>query len=138
MSELAWLETCPQATLIRKDCINGFVGSIDIESGANRIVDWVNAHDLETVLVVGICTDICVMDFVLTFLSARNHGLMPSLVDIVVYEPGCSTYDLPRASVGALGLTESASHPQYLTHHMGLYFMHSRGARLARTVTWQD
>ena len=27
VSELAWLETCPQATLIRKDCINGFVGS---------------------------------------------------------------------------------------------------------------
>jgi len=135
--ELAWLETCPQATLIRKDCINGFVGSIDIETGANRIVDWVNARDLETVLVVGICTDICVMDFVLTFLSARNHGLMPSLVDIVVYEQGCSTYDLPRTVAGDLGLPGTASHPQDLTHHMGLYFMHSRGARLAGAVTWQ-
>jgi nicotinamidase-related amidase len=136
--ELTWLETCPQATLIRKDCINGFVGSIDPQTGANRIVDWVNQYQLETVLVVGICTDICVMDFVLTFLSARNHGLMPSLVDIVVYEQGCSTYDLPRAVAGALGLPETASHPQNLTHHMGLYSMHSRGARLAGTVTWQD
>ncbi len=135
--ELAWLESCTQATLIRKDCINGFVGSIDLETGANRIVDWVNAHDLETVLVVGICTDICVMDFVLTFLSARNHGLMPSLVDIVVYEQGCSTYDLPRAVANDLALPKTASHPQDLTHHMGLYFMHSRGARLAGTVAWQ-
>lgn len=135
--ELEWLEACPQATLIRKDCINGFVGSIDTETGANRIVDWVNANQLETVLVVGICTDICVMDFVLTFLSARNHGLMPSLVDIVVYEQGCSTYDLPRFVADELGLPDTASHPQDLTHHMGLYFMHSRGARLAGTVTWQ-
>jgi nicotinamidase-related amidase len=134
--ELAWLETCPQATLIRKDCINGFVGSIDTKTGANRIVDWVNQNGVETVLVVGICTDICVMDFVLTFLSARNHGLMPSLTDIVVYEQGCSTYDLPRAVAGELGLPDTASHPQDLTHHMGLYFMHSRGARLAGTVTW--
>ena len=136
--ELEWLETCQQATLIRKDCINGFVGSIDAETGANRIVDWVNTHKLEAVLVVGICTDICVMDFVLTFLSARNHGLMPSLVDIVVYEQGCSTYDLPRSVAGNLGLPDTASHPQDLTHHMGLYFMHSRGARLAGSVTWQD
>ncbi len=90
MPELAWLGDCPQATLIRKDCINGFVGSIDVATGANRIVDWVNAHHLETVLVVGICTDICVMDFVLTFLSARNHGVMPSLVDIGSPAPNCS------------------------------------------------
>ena len=134
--ELAWLAECPQATLIRKDCINGFVGAIDIASGANRIVDWVNAHALETTLVVGICTDICVMDFVLTLLSARNHGLMPSLVEIVVYEKGCATYDLPRATAEGLGLPASASHPQDLTHHMGLYFMHSRGARLVDSVAW--
>ena len=138
MPELAWLGDCPQATLIRKDCINGFVGSIDVATGANRIVDWVNAHHLETVLVVGICTDICVMDFVLTFLSARNHGLMPSLVDITVYEKGCATYELPAAVVADLGLPKTARHPQALTHHMGLYFMHSRGARLAGTLSWQD
>jgi nicotinamidase-related amidase len=70
--ELAWLAEAPGVTLVRKDCINGFVGAIDLDSGANRIVDWVNEHGLETVLVVGICTDICVMDFVLTFLSARD------------------------------------------------------------------
>ena len=136
--ELVWLSDCPQATLIRKDCINGFVGSIDPTTGANRIVDWVNGRSLQKVLVVGICTDICVMDFVLTFLSARNHGLMPSLVDIVVYDKGCSTYDLPRTAVVQLGLPKTASHPEDLAHHMGLYFMHSRGARLAGEVVWPD
>jgi nicotinamidase-related amidase len=136
--ELEWLTDCRQATLIRKDCINGFVGSIDPDTGANRIVDWVNANRLETVLVVGICTDICVMDFVLTFLSARNHGLMPSLVEIVVYEKGCATYDLPAAVAAELDLPPTASHPQAITHHMGLYFMHSRGARLAGSLSWAD
>ncbi len=131
---LEWLRDCPQATLIRKDCINGFVGSIDAASGRNRIVDWVNGNALEAVLTVGICTDVCVMDFVLTMLSARNHGLMPTLADIVVYEPGCATYDLPREVALSLGLPETASHPQALTHHLGLYFMASRGALLASEI----
>jgi nicotinamidase-related amidase len=128
---LAWLEDAPNAALIRKDCINGFIGAIDPASGRNAIVDWITGNTLESVVVVGICTDICVMDFVLTLLSARNHGLVPPLADIVVYEPGCATYDLPAAAALAAGLPETAAHPQALTHHVGLYLMASRGAILA-------
>lgn len=131
---LAWLERAERTTLMRKDCIDGFVGAIDPASGRNRVIDWVNGYRLAAVLVVGICTDICVMDFVLTMLSARNHGLMPTLRDIVVYAPGCATYDLPRATAERLGLPETAAHPQALTHHLGLYFMASRGAVLAGTL----
>jgi nicotinamidase-related amidase len=131
---LKWLETSPQATLIRKDCINGFVGSIALGDGRNRMTDWINKHRLEAVLVVGICTDICVMDFVLTLLSARNHGMTATLKDIVVYEPACATYDLPLAATGPLGLPATAAHPQDVTHHLGLYFMASRGAKLASSV----
>ena len=125
---LAWLNAAGVATLLRKDCINGFVGAID--GHRNHVVDWVNRHELAQLVVVGICTDICVMDFVLTMLSARNHGLMPTLREIAVYEPGCATYDLPRAAVETLGLPETAAHPQAETHHLGLYFMASRGAVL--------
>lgn len=132
--ELAWLENDSHATLVRKDCINGFVGAFDAASGRNAVVDWVNGHGLEAVLVVGICTDICVMDFVLTLLSARNHALMPSLSDIAVYEPACATYDLPRAVAVGLGLPETAAHPKAITHHAGLYFMASRGAELVAEV----
>jgi nicotinamidase-related amidase len=132
--ELRWLERDKNTTLVRKDCINGFVGSI-APDGRNRVVDWVNKHRLEAVLVVGICTDICVMDFVLTFLSARNHDLMPGLKDILVYEAGCSTYHLPRATAERIGLGPHAAHPQDVTHYMGLYFMASRGARLVDEVT---
>ena len=132
--ELAWLHGCEHATLIEKDCINGFVGAIDADAGTNRIVDWARAGGIETALVVGICTDICVMDFVLTMLSARNHGLMPDLAEIVVYEPGCATYGLDLETAAQLGLPETASHPQALAHHLGLYFMASRGARLAAEI----
>jgi hypothetical protein len=87
------------------------------------------------VLAVGLCTDICVMDFVLTLLSARNHELMPTLREIVVYEPATATYDLPIGKVLELGLPATAAHPQTETHHMGLYFMASRGALLASELT---
>ena len=132
--ELQWLEQADAVTLLRKDCINGFVGALG-PGGDNELVEWVKRHGLGAVIVVGICTDVCVMDFVLTLLSARNHGLMPTLQDIVVYEPGCATYDLPRAAAASLGLPETAAHPQALTHHLGLYFMASRGAILASALT---
>ena len=138
--ELAWLTDDADVTLIRKDCINGFVGSIEaVHHGThgtsrNRVCDWVNAHRLRSVVTVGICTDICVMDFVLTLLSARNHALMPTLRDVVVLEPACATYDLPREAAEGLGLPAAAAHPQAHTHHMGLYFMASRGAVLASVL----
>ena len=131
--ELQWLEKDPNTTLVRKDCINGFVGAI-APDGTNHVVEWVNRHKLEQILVVGICTDICVMDFVLTFLSARNHDMMPSLKDILVYEGGCSTYHLPRHAAEGLGLPSHHAHPQDVTHYMGLYFMASRGATLIERV----
>lgn len=131
--ELKWLEAEANTTLIRKDCINGFVGAIEPD-GSNRMVDWVNEHSLERLLVVGICTDICVMDFVLTTLSARNHDMMPSCKDIYVYQNGCATYDLPLETAKAVGLPDTASHPQDVTHYLGLYFMASRGARLVDAV----
>ncbi|HZH26240.1 MAG TPA: isochorismatase family protein [Azospirillaceae bacterium] len=127
---LKWLEDSAHTTLIRKNCINGFVGAIGRDN-RNRVVDWVNANRLNHVLVVGICTDICVMDFVLTMLSARNHGLMPTLREVAVYEPGCATYDLPAEAAAAAGLPPTAAHPQAIAHHMGLYFMAARGALLA-------
>ncbi|GJP45598.1 hypothetical protein CLOM_g4970 [Closterium sp. NIES-68] len=115
-------------TLMEKDCINGFVGGIQAD-GTNVVTQWVIKNQLEHIVVVGICTDICVMDFVLTALSARNHGSFgQQLKEIVVFAPACSTYNLPRPVAEGLGRGATASHPQDATHHLGLYFMHSRGA----------
>ena len=60
-------------------------------------------------LVVGICTDICVMDFVVTVLSARNHGILSPLEEVLVYIKGCSTYDLPSNIARGIG---ASPHPQ--------------------------
>ena len=122
---LRWLEDDPDVTILRKDCVNGFVGAIEAVhhgmhgTSRNRVVDWVNAHRIQTMLVTGLRTDACVMDFVLTMLSARNHGLMPTLQDIVVLAPATATYGLPGAPA----------------HHLGLYLMASRGALLAGELT---
>jgi nicotinamidase-related amidase len=138
--ELAWLEKDPDVTLLRKDCVNGFVGGIEpVHHGThgtsrNRVVDWVNAHRLASALVVGLCSDVCVMDFVLTMLSAHKHGMMTTLKDVVVLEPATATYDLPREAAAELGLPATAAHPKLPTHHMSLYFMASRGAVLAGSL----
>jgi nicotinamidase-related amidase len=132
--ELAWLEGEANATLVRKDCINGFIGAIRPD-GSNAVVDWVAANGVERMLVVGICTDICVMDFVLTTLSARNHDMLSPLVEVVVHAGACATYDLSASVAADLGLPEAAAHPQAATHQMGLYFMASRGAVLADAVS---
>ena len=53
------------------------------------------------------------MDFVLTALSARNHGVFGArLRDVFVLAPACATYDLPRAAAESLGRGATASHPQ--------------------------
>lgn len=129
VAELAWLTGSPHALLVRKDCINGFVGAE--AGGRNRLADWCLEHRLEALVVVGICTDICVMDLVLTLLSARNHGLLGGLDDVVVFEPACATYDLSADAARSLNLPVAAAHPQDAAHHLGLYFMASRGAVIA-------
>lgn len=132
--ELEWLEKHPQVTLVEKDCINGFVGSIDVNTQRNVLLDWVKENKLETLVVVGICTDICVMDFVVTILSVRNHGLLPTLKDVAVYAKGCATFNLTAEMAAEQGLPKTAIHPQEVAHHVGLYTMAERGALIASTI----
>lgn len=131
VEELSWLDGAPGVTLMRKDCINGVVGTTDLASGRNRLFDWIAANDIETLVVDGICTDICVLQAVQALLSARNHGMTGPLREIVVYEPGCATYDLPLDTARDLGLPDTAAHPQGIAHHIGLYLMQASGAIIA-------
>ena len=74
--ELKWLESEPVTTLIAKDCINFMVGAVELDAtgsgGRNRLLDWINGHRLESVVTVGICTDICVLH---TAADAYNLGI---------------------------------------------------------------
>lgn len=128
---LLWLENDSNTTLMRKDCINAFVGAIRAD-GSNIVADWIRDHKVQQILVVGICTDICVMDFVVTVLSARNHGILEPLEDVFVYSEACATYHYPSDIAKA---QNGFPHPQDLTHYMGLYFAKSRGAHVVNRVT---
>lgn len=45
---LQWLENEPNATLRRKDCIDGFIGSFE-KDGSNVFVDWVKTNEIKAV-----------------------------------------------------------------------------------------
>mgnify|MGYP002630807134 CR=1 FL=1 len=136
--DLLWLLDQSRVTVIRKDCINGFVGAIDRKTGENAFCSWVKDNRLDTLLVCGDCTDICVSDFVVSALSARNHGLLtPHDPDtereayvagitglrIVVLTDACETFDAP------------GFHDRKAAHHVGLWLMASRGAELTEVLT---
>ena len=136
--DLAYILEKSQVTVIRKDCINGFVGSIDRETGVNAFCEWVKENQIETLLVCGDCTDICVSDFVVSALSARNHGLLTKAnpntersayveaitgLRIGVLVHACETFDMPGV------------HERVAAHHVGLWLMASRGAILVNALT---
>ena len=100
--------------------------------------EWVKDNHIETLLVCGDCTDVCVSDFVVSALSARNHGLLTAAdpttdraahvaavngLRIAVLVNACETFDAP-------GFHERAA-----AHHVGLWLMASRGAVLVDGLT---
>lgn len=130
---LQWLENEPNVTVRCKDCIDGFLGSIE-KDGSNVFVNWVKANEIKTILVVGICTDVCVLDFVCSVLSARNRGFLSPLKDVIVYSPGCATFDLPVQI--ARNIKGALPHPQELMHHIGLYMAKGRGAKVVSHISF--
>ncbi|KAL2905849.1 Nicotinamidase 1 [Bienertia sinuspersici] len=130
---IGWLEGETNVTIRLKDCIDGFLGSLE-KDGSNVFVDWVKTNHLKAVLVVGICTDICVLDFVSSALSARNRGILTPLQEVIVYSQACSTYDLPLHV--AETIKDAIAHPQDLMHHIGLYIAQGRGAKVVSGVSF--
>ncbi|XP_078150039.1 nicotinamidase 1-like [Carex rostrata] len=129
---LEWLEKDPNATLKRKHCIDGFLFCTE-KDGSNAFADWISKFQIKTALVLGICTDICVLDFASSVLSARNIDRVPPLEDVVIYSEGCATYDLPTPV--ARNIKGALSHPQELMHHMGLYMAKGRGAKVVNSIS---
>jgi nicotinamidase-related amidase len=139
VDRLAWLSGYEETEEHVKDCNNLIVAAQELD-GRNAFFEWINRNRLQQVVFTGICTDICVADPVLSLLSAANHqaaqrggdpiGIVPSVEQVIVYAPGCATYDLPRASVEALGLPPKATHDAAVAHHTGLWLMQSRGATI--------
>lgn len=142
---VAWLAGHERATLLDKDCINGFVGAMRREGPdrwRNLLVEWVCQHQLRALVLAGDCTDICVSDLCVALLSARNHGMLTVVpaeqreayaaaitsMPILVHVPACATFDLDPD--GPMKGPETLRHPRALAHHVGLWIMASRGAQL--------
>lgn len=68
---------------------------------------------------VGVCTDICVLDFVSSTLSAKNHGFLDPLEEVVVYSQGCATFDFPVSM--AKNTKDVLAHPQVIFLMMFIY-----------------
>ncbi|XP_076960640.1 nicotinamidase 1-like [Bidens hawaiensis] len=130
---LKWLERESNVSIRRKDCYDGYIGSIE-EDGSNVFADLVKNNKIQTLLVAGVCTDICVLDFVCSTLSARNRGFLTPLKDVVVYSRGCATFDFP--ALVARETKDALTHPQEIMQHMGLYMAKGRGARIAKGVSF--
>lgn len=129
---LQWLEKEPNVTIRRKDCYDGYLGSIESD-GSNVFADWVKTNKIKVLLVAGVCTDICVLDFVCSTISARNRGFLPPMKEVVVYSSACATFDIP----GHVARTtkDVMPHPQELMHHIGLYMAKERGAKIGKEVS---
>ncbi|XP_021680332.2 nicotinamidase 1 [Hevea brasiliensis] len=129
--ELQWLENEANVTLKCKDCIDGFLGCME-KDGSNVFVDWIKNNQIKVILVVGICTDICVLDFVCSALSARNRGFLAPLEDLIVFSRACATFDISLHVARAV--KDAIAHPQELMHHIGLYMAKGRGAKVVSEV----
>lgn len=133
VEKLRWIYTYGGVSVVKKGCINGVIGAIN-DDNTNDVFKWIKYYDLDMIIVVGICTDICVLQFVQAMLSARNRDLTPPLKDVVVYTQGCASYNLPIETAKELGLPEFLAHDQVVAHYMGLYLMQMSGAVLVNKV----
>ncbi|KAH9617493.1 hypothetical protein KSS87_014066 [Heliosperma pusillum] len=121
----------PPHCLAGSDESNLVPGSFQ-DDGSNVFVNWIKTKKIKSLLVVGVCTDICVLDFVSSTLSAKTRGFLSPLDDVAVYSKGCATFEFPLevAQTHKHGL----AHPQELMHHMGLYMAKQRGAKIVDRV----
>jgi len=136
VNELEWLKQT-DSLMISKDCINGFIGSIEKNTNKNLFIEWIKKNQIETLIVTGICTDICVLDFVLTCMSAINHQIIKPLSEIVVFSEACATYHMEQKDLDRLNLDQSMLHDQENYHQIGLKIMQMRGALISNKIIFK-
>ena len=122
--ELEWLYEYTSGH-IQKDCINPYIGG-EQYGDVNEFMRWLWNNGIENLVICGVCTDICVLDFVSIATSLRTHaGMGVNIQDVVVCMLGCSTFDSPE-------------HPRAICQYMGLYQMAARGATLADSIIFPN
>ncbi|QHO11341.1 Nicotinamidase [Arachis hypogaea] len=92
-----------ESVVLTKATVNGLV-LVDIING------FCTVGSGNLLVVVGVCTDICVMDFVCSTMSTKNRGFLEPLESVVVYSRGCATFDIPLEV--AYDTKGTLAHPQ--------------------------
>lgn len=100
-----------QGTVIKKNSTNGFIEP--------AFQDWLEKHDINQFVVTGCCTDLCVLQFVLSLKTHFNRINKAS--KIAVIENAVETYDI-----------SAIHHPGDFTHLMSLKMMRDNGILLRR------
>lgn len=96
--------------LIEKNTTNGFI--------TPEFYYIANYNEFDNVYVVGCCTDICVQDFVTSYLRFNKENRRKT--NVVVLEDACYTFDAPN-------------HNAELEHYEAIEYMQDMGAKIIKT-----
>jgi nicotinamidase-related amidase len=122
VDEIKALPFYDQMEIIPKNSIN--------PAQATGFNEWLERHSLvDTFIVVGDCTDICVYQLathLLTWANARDLEWR-----MIVPEDCVQTYDLPLETANQIG---AKPHPGDLMHQVFLYHMALNGIEIVRSV----
>lgn len=120
--ELARLPFADLYTVITKNSLNAFHGT--------QLNAWLEAHrDLNTAVVVGDCTDLCVYQMAMHLkLHANAHNLK---MRIIVPENAVQTYDLPVAAAREI---DTLPHSGDVLHLLFLYHMRLNGIEVVQEI----
>jgi nicotinamidase-related amidase len=92
---------------------------------------WLDAHpELQTAIVVGNCTDLCVYQLAMHLRLRHNARNIPEMT-VIVPANAVDTYDLPVDTAEALGVMP---HPTDFFHQVFLYHMALNGIQVVREL----
>ncbi len=120
--ELARLPGSDFFTIIPKNSLNPA-----IETAFDR---WLDDHpDINTAVVVGNCTDLCVYQLAM-HLRMRANALNLATFDVIVPATAVQTFDIPETSETIAG----QAHPGDFFHDVFLYHMAANGIRIVASI----
>lgn len=120
--ELARLPFAESFTTVPKNSLNPAIET--------RFDAWWDKHrDLQTAIVVGNCTDLCVYQLAM-HLRMRANALDNHDFAVIVPANAVDTFDIPEQD----DLTPGDAHPGEFFHDVFLYHMASNGIRVVRSV----
>lgn len=122
VDEIKALPFYDQLEIIPKNSIN--------PAQATGFNEWLERHSqVDTFIVVGDCTDICVYQLAMHLLTWANARDLECRV--IVPEDCVQTYDLPLETANQVG---AKPHPGDLMHQVFLYHMALNGIEIVRSV----